>query len=108
MQDNLYSCYQFLAIEAIDDKDRRRREIEGSQLLGDPVQSSDSAAVIVLVMADDQLFGHSLDPRRIASERFYLIGHHSSFPISRAGLSRLSRSRLDCPLRATAQGFLVW
>src|SRR5262249_10563614 len=65
--------------EPVDDKDRRRREIEGGKLLGDPIQPSDGAAIVVLVMANNQLFGHALDPRWIACKRFHFVGHHSSF-----------------------------
>jgi hypothetical protein len=56
VQDHRIGRDQLLTLEAVDDKNRCRREIERRQLLGDPVQSPDRAAVIVLVMADDQLF----------------------------------------------------
>src|ERR1700686_858557 len=37
-------------------------------------------AVIILVMADDQLLRHSLDPRRIAGKFLHRIDHRSSSP----------------------------
>jgi len=44
-------------------------------LLGNEVEALHSAAVVVLVVADDQLLGHALDVLRIAAEGFHRIRH---------------------------------
>ena len=48
-------------------------EVEVRELLGDDVQALHRAAVVVLVVADDQLLGHALDVLRIAAEGFHFV-----------------------------------
>ena len=50
-------------------------EVELGQLFRDGVEPLNRAAVIVLVMADDQPLRHAVDRGRLAGERLYFIGH---------------------------------
>ena len=74
VQDHRVGGDQLLALEAIDQEARRGREIEPGELLLDEVQALHRAAVVVLVMADDQLLRHALDALRIAAERLHRVG----------------------------------
>jgi hypothetical protein len=56
-------------------------------------------------MADDQLFGHPLDPRRIAGERLHSVGHRSSFGHSRGVIAIMSKC---VPLRRKRDGTSCW
>src|SRR5260221_1736754 len=75
VQDHRHRRDQLLVLEAVHGEDGRAGEVEGGELLGDRVQALDGAAVIVLVMADDELLRHALDPLRIAGERLHRVGH---------------------------------
>jgi hypothetical protein len=90
-QDHRVRRDQLFALQAIDDKDRRGSEVEFCELRRDGVQPPDRAAIIVLVMAEDQLFGHPLDPRRIAGERLHGIGHRSSSGYSNGVIAIMSK-----------------
>ena len=50
-----------------------RVEVEARQLLGDEVEALHRPAVVVLVVADDQLLGHAFDVLRIAAERLHFV-----------------------------------
>jgi hypothetical protein len=85
VQDHGVRGDQLLALEAIDEKIRSRVEVETRELLGDEIEPLHSAAVVVLVVADDQLFRHALDALRIAPKGLHCV-HHSVPPL---------RQRLD-------------
>ena len=73
MQDHGIAGNQLLALEAIDEEARRGVEVEAGQLLGYQVEALHRAAVVVLVVADDQLLGHAFDVLRIAAERLHFV-----------------------------------
>ena len=76
MQDHRVGGDQLLALEAIDEEVGRGVEVEPGKLLGDEIEPLHRAAVVVLVVADDQLLRHALDVLRIAAERLHAVGHH--------------------------------
>jgi hypothetical protein len=82
VQDHGVRGDQLLALEAIDEKIRSRVEVETRELLGDEIEPLHSAAVVVLVVADDQLFRHALDALRIAPKGLHCV--HHSVPPSKA------------------------
>src|SRR6266487_4452229 len=75
VEDHRIGGDEFLTFESIHDEHRRSREIELRQLHSNGVESLDRPAVVVLVMADDQLFRQPFDPCRIAGQRFHYVGH---------------------------------
>jgi hypothetical protein len=66
MQDHRIHRDQLLALEPVDQKSRRLRVVELGQLLLDQIEPLDRAAVVVLVVADNQPLGHAFDLGRIA------------------------------------------
>src|SRR5262249_46519012 len=78
MQDHRVARDQLLAFETVDHETGRFREIEFGELRRDGIEAIDRTTVIVFIMTDEQLLGHSLDPRRITGERLNAIGHGSS------------------------------
>src|SRR5258708_27526799 len=54
------------------------RAVDARGLLTDCLVSSARAAVIILVVADDQPLGHALDLGRVARQRLELVGHERS------------------------------
>jgi len=66
---------QFLALETVQDEDRRRRDVEAGQLGRDGVQPLHRAAVVVFIMADEQLLGDAFDLRRIERQLLDRILH---------------------------------
>ena len=75
VQDHRVHRDQLFALEPIDDEGRRRREIEFGKLLIDRVEALHRAAVVVLVVADDQTLRHSLDAGGVAAERLHAVRH---------------------------------
>ena len=75
VQDHRVHRDELLALEPVHDEAGRGGEVEPGQLLLDQVQALHRAAVIVLVVADDQPLGHALDPGRVAGERLHLVRH---------------------------------
>jgi hypothetical protein len=65
MQDHRVARDQLLAFETVDRETGRFCEIELGELRRDRVEAIDGATAIIFVMADEQLLGHPLDPRRI-------------------------------------------
>ena len=78
VQDHRIARDQLLALETVDHEAGRCCEIELGELCGDCIETVDRAAVIVLVMADDELLRHSLDPRWVTGKLLNRIGHGSS------------------------------
>jgi hypothetical protein len=66
---------QLLALEAVDQEVGRCLEVETRKLLGDHIETFDGTAVVVLVVADDQLLGHALDVLRVATKGLHGVGH---------------------------------
>src|SRR5262245_13054171 len=66
VEDHRVGGNKLLALEAVDEEIGCRIKLDVSQLLGNEVEALHSAAVVVLVVADDQLLGHALDVLRIA------------------------------------------
>ena len=91
VQDHRIHRNQLLALEAVDHEDSRARKIELGQLFRDCVEPLNRAAVIVLVMADDQPLRHSLDRGRVAGERLYFVGHL----FSSGSVERRDRDRVE-------------
>src|SRR5204862_2323281 len=56
---------KLLALEAVDQKVRSGVEVEPGELFADQIQALHRAAVVILVVADDQLLRHALDVLRI-------------------------------------------
>jgi hypothetical protein len=75
VQDHGVHRDELFALEAIDHKYGSARVIKLGEFLVDEVQAFHSPAVIVLVVADDQSFGHALDAGRVAADRFHRVGH---------------------------------
>ena len=73
VQDHRIGGDQLLALQSIDEEARRAVEVEVCELLGDEVEALHRPAVVVLVVADDQLLGHALDVLRIAAERLHFV-----------------------------------
>jgi hypothetical protein len=86
VQDHRIHRDELLALEAVDQESRRVWVVELGELLVDHIQPLDRPAVVVLVVAEDQAFGHAFDPRRITGQRLHRVGH-------RALRSRLSRGQ---------------
>src|SRR6185312_4651479 len=68
-------CDQLLALAAVHDKDGCAGEIQSGKLFGVRVQPLHGTAIVVLVLADDKLFRHALDPPWIAAEWLHCISH---------------------------------
>src|SRR6185437_5106010 len=79
VQDHRIGGDELLALEAVDGENRCRRKIERGELLRDGVQALHRAAVIVLVVADDELLRHSLDASRYVWQWLHFVGHWHSF-----------------------------
>ena len=73
VQDHRVHRDQLFALETIDDEGRRGGEIEFGKLLLDRVEALHRAAVVVLVVADDQTLRHSLDAGGVAAERLHAV-----------------------------------
>src|SRR5262249_19631208 len=80
-------CDELLALEPVDQEVGRTCVIEFGKLVLDAVETLHRAAIVVLVVADDEPFRHSLDPRRIAAQRLYLIRHQRHSVGGRARIS---------------------
>src|SRR6185437_9985638 len=65
MQDHRVHRDELLALQPVDLEDRRRRPIETGEALADRVQAPDGAAVVVLVMAEEQPVREALQPMRL-------------------------------------------
>jgi glutamate formiminotransferase len=73
VQDHRVGGDQLFALEAIDQVVGCRIEIEARELLSNEVEALHGAAIVVLVVADDQLFGHAFDVLGIAAEGFHFV-----------------------------------
>src|SRR5439155_18044749 len=67
---------QLLALQAVDDIARRLREIERFELLGDGVQAPQRSAIVVLVMALDELQREAAQRPWTAVDLLQLISHY--------------------------------
>ena len=100
VQDHRIGGDQLLALEAVDEEVGRRIEVEAGELLGDEVQALHRAAVVVFVVADDQLLGHALDVLGIAAERFHCKGHRQNSDCERHVTRSLPQGRVPFPPRS--------
>src|SRR5262249_11898386 len=98
VQDHGIGGDQLLTLEAVDEKAGRGRRIEPGELLLDQVEALHGAAIVVLVVADDQALRHAAHAGRIAGQRLGLKAH---------GMLRgcLVRSSLTREWRAAAWKF---
>src|SRR5262249_26793010 len=78
VQDHRVHRDELLALEAVDEKAGGPRVIELGELFLDQIEAFDRPAVIILVVADDQPFGHALDPGRVARQRLELVNNQRS------------------------------
>src|SRR3954447_19527496 len=74
VQDHRVRGDELLALEAVEDEGRRGGEVEPGEPLLEQVQPLHGAAVVVLVVADDQPLGHALDVLRVAGEGLHGVG----------------------------------
>src|SRR3989454_10744731 len=75
VQDHGIGRNQLLALQPIDEKNRRTREIQLAELLGDAVQPLHRAAVVVLVMTEDQALGKTGEALGLEGQRLQFVGH---------------------------------
>ncbi len=75
MEDDGARRNELLALEAVHVEDRRRRPVKVLQPLVDGVQATESAAVVVLVVAREEPLREALEPRRLEQERCDRVGH---------------------------------
>jgi hypothetical protein len=75
VEDHRIGGDEFLALQTIHDEDRRSGEVELRQLRRNGVEPFHRPAVVVLVVADDQLFRQALESRRVTGQRLHFIGH---------------------------------
>ena len=66
---------QLIALKSVDQKAGRFVEFELRELLVDEIEALNGAAVVILVVADDQPLRHALDPTGIAGQRFHGVRH---------------------------------
>jgi len=76
VQDHQVGGNELLALEAVNREVWRRIEVEACQPLSNQVEALHSAAIIVLVVADDELLGHTLDAPWIAPDRTRVASWH--------------------------------
>ena len=81
---------QLLALQAVDDVARRLGEIERFELLGDGVQAPQRAAIVVLVMAFDELQRKAVQRPGTAVDLLQLIAHDDT------SKHKLNCARTDC------------
>jgi hypothetical protein len=74
---------QLLALQPVEAKAGNGRGIMGSKVAAYRIQPADSAAVIVLVVAGDQLGGKSVQPRRLEGNRTGKKRHETVSPRER-------------------------
>jgi hypothetical protein len=77
MEDHRIHRNELLALEPVDEKAGRVGVIEFGKLFLDQVQTFRCPAVIILVVTDDQPFGHSFDSGWVAGKWFHFEGHGS-------------------------------
>jgi hypothetical protein len=70
---------QLLALQPVEAEARSRRRIEGGEIPADRVQPAHRAAIVVLVVAGDQLGREALEAGRLEGDRTGLEGHGSVF-----------------------------
>jgi hypothetical protein len=75
VQDHGVRRDELLALEPVDQEAGRGRGIEPGQLLLDKIEALHGAAIVVLVVADDEPLRHAAHAARIARQRFRLTGH---------------------------------
>ena len=75
MQDRRVRRDQFLALQAIDVEDWSRDPVEFIEAMFDCVQTANGTAVIILVVARQQLLGKTIEMRRLEGERHDPVQH---------------------------------
>jgi len=75
VQDHRVHRDELLALEPVDEEAGGLRVVELGELFLDQVEALDCAAVIILVVADDQPLGHALDLGRVAGQRLHSVRH---------------------------------
>src|SRR5215467_12536223 len=83
MQQGRVERDQLLTLEAVDDITRRGRVVDRFELRGDGVQPPHGAAVVVLVVALDELQGEPVQEPGTAVDRCKLIAHDTPFAIAK-------------------------
>ena len=73
VQDHRIHRDQLFALKSVDQETGGFVEFELLELFGDKVEALNCAAIIVLLMADDEPLRHAFDPSRIAGQRFHRI-----------------------------------
>src|SRR6516165_5682518 len=75
VQDHRIHRDQLFALKSVDQETGCFVEFELLELFIDKVEALNCAAIIVLVMADDEPLRHAFDPSRIAGQRFHRVWH---------------------------------
>ena len=100
MQDHGVRGNQLFALQAVDDEVRRLGKVQIGELGADHIEPLDRADVVVLVMADQDLLGNSLDGFGIEGQRLGLIGDgFSSFRWFALRRCRSGQTRRGCGAR---------
>jgi hypothetical protein len=76
MQDHRICGDQLFPLESVNQEIRHGGKIKARELFIDEIKPFYRAAVVVLIVADDQLFLHSLDAGRITSKLFHGVDGH--------------------------------
>jgi hypothetical protein len=66
---------QLLALKTVHEEAGRGGVVQSGELLIDHVEALYRAAIVVLVMADDQPLRHAVDARRITGKRLHTVAH---------------------------------
>src|SRR5262249_36823509 len=82
---------ELLALKAIYEKNGRTGVVEFSKVFLDNVQTFHRAAVIVVVVADDQSLGHPLDPSGVTGKGFHAVRHRTHSPYGSTSIAIWSK-----------------
>src|SRR5262249_43554523 len=92
MQDHRIHRDQLFALEPVDQKAGSFFEFELCKLLIDEIEALNGAAVIVLIMADDEPLGHALDVGWIAGQWLHRVRHDQLLNASSGGMASRQRA----------------
>src|SRR5262252_2641739 len=95
MQQRRIERDQLLTLEAVDDIARRGRVVDRFELRGDGVQPAHGAAVVVLVVALDELQREAVQQPGTAVDRCKLIAHDTPFASAKRSSAWRAASALD-------------